>query len=379
MKAILKYPLYRRQSPTNEVEAVGYLEVNSVIEVKQIVAGKPLDGISIWFYADDGFYYWGGGVNFNEAEEFINWDELNEEIKLSILISITNDTAYWIEKNVIGALGFAVGYKNDSNSSGLALSIFVDMKIITENVPKTIVYIGVGGIPTDIKEAGEIKHNLANEILTPDEDLPMRMGGSISVKNPKEFGTRGLLLTKDKKQFLLTCFHVLLSEFPKNTLYEGVPVRLAEYPSPLKNSSVEIKTGLITYGCYDSNNDFALVKLENVNDFINGFGRSRFKGFHDANTISSLLDKQVTTAGAVSNFQQGKVLDTNATVTITQTGMRFENVVITKKLSVPGDSGAPVIDENNKIVGIVIASDDSLRSYILPIHNLIILNGYRLS
>ncbi|MEO8569205.1 MAG: serine protease, partial [Ginsengibacter sp.] len=287
---------------------------------------------------------------------------------------------YLMEKEVIGAVGFAVGYKNDNISSGLALSLFVDKKIIIENVPKTIKYLGITGIPTDIKEVGEIKHNLTDEILTPDEDLPMRMGGSISVKNPKEFGTRGLLLTKDKKQFLLTCYHVLLMEFfPNKTLYEGLPSRLAEYPSSMTMPLVESNTGSIVYGCYDSNNDFAIVKVDNANALVNGISSRRFKGFYDSNTLPSLLNKNVITAGAVTNMKQGKVLDTNGKVILTNTGRRFENVVVTEKISKPGDSGAPVIDENNKVVGIIIASDEFFRSYILPVHNLLILNSYRLN
>jgi len=55
MKAILKYPLYRRLKATNEADAVGYLPEGSVIEVESIINGKSLEGISIWFQANDGF------------------------------------------------------------------------------------------------------------------------------------------------------------------------------------------------------------------------------------------------------------------------------------------------------------------------------------
>jgi len=377
MKAILSYSLYRRPKATNEEDAIGYLSAGSVIEVSRIEAGKMLDGISIWFFAEDGFYYWGGGVQFSDEQVFGEWQGLNREIKLAMLTSIISDKAFWIEKKVIGAVGFAIGFKNDTMVAGLALSIFVDKKVDNEQTAKTVNYLGIRGLPIDIKVAGIISHNGTEEMLTPDEDLPMRMGGSISVVKSQEFGTRGLFLIKNKKQFVLTCFHVLLSEFfPKNTLYQGLPTRIAEYPSPVKNTSVEVKTGLITYGCYNNNNDFAIVKMENKNEFLNGFGRRRFKGFYDADTLPSLLHKNVITAGAVTNIKQGKVLDTNGKVVITNTGQRFENVVVTEKISLHGDSGAPVVDENNKVVGIVIASDEIERSYVLPIYNLLILNGY---
>ncbi|TMI64370.1 MAG: S8/S53 family peptidase [Bacteroidetes bacterium] len=62
MKAILKYPLFRRTAPTNEVKANDFLPEGSVIDVEEIINGTAIDGISIWHRAKDGFFYWGGGV-----------------------------------------------------------------------------------------------------------------------------------------------------------------------------------------------------------------------------------------------------------------------------------------------------------------------------
>ncbi|MEP6674685.1 MAG: S8 family serine peptidase [Ferruginibacter sp.] len=62
MKAILKFPLYKRTQPTNEIKDAGFLPEGSVIEVAEIVQGKAIDKISSWYKAEDGFYYWGGGI-----------------------------------------------------------------------------------------------------------------------------------------------------------------------------------------------------------------------------------------------------------------------------------------------------------------------------
>lgn len=67
MKAILKYSLYRRPQPTNEVAAAGFLAKDSVIEVEAIVPGKAIDNISLWYKANDGFYYWSGGIQKLQA------------------------------------------------------------------------------------------------------------------------------------------------------------------------------------------------------------------------------------------------------------------------------------------------------------------------
>jgi|GEM_PF-3794697 len=67
MKAILNYPLYRRPQPTNAIPAHGFLPKDSVIDVEEVVQGKAIDKITDWYRANDGFYYWGGGV-VNKAE-----------------------------------------------------------------------------------------------------------------------------------------------------------------------------------------------------------------------------------------------------------------------------------------------------------------------
>lgn len=63
MKAVLKYPLYRRPQATNLVEAVGYLPEGSVIDVEQIIYGDAIDGVNTWYKAVDGFHYWEGGID----------------------------------------------------------------------------------------------------------------------------------------------------------------------------------------------------------------------------------------------------------------------------------------------------------------------------
>lgn len=61
-KAILKYSLYRRTQPTNEIKSTIHLPKGSVIEVEAMVEGRAIDKITTWYKATDGYYYWGGGV-----------------------------------------------------------------------------------------------------------------------------------------------------------------------------------------------------------------------------------------------------------------------------------------------------------------------------
>lgn len=62
MKVLTRYPLYRRLQPSNLFEANGFLPAGTELEVGAIVEGTPIDGVSTWIKATDGFYYWEGGI-----------------------------------------------------------------------------------------------------------------------------------------------------------------------------------------------------------------------------------------------------------------------------------------------------------------------------
>ena len=387
MRATLKYSLYRRPQSTNEVAANGFLLKGTLIDIDYVSAGAEIDGISIWFHSTDGFFYWGGGVKAMEGTGFFSWNVLSFETQQAVLASIVNDDAYWLEKNVIGLLGQGVGYKNDETKLGLALSIFVDTKIPSGNLPKTITYTGIEGIPIDVKPVQKIEHHVYTpggiKNLQPDAGSPMQMGGSVAVNNSKDYGTRSLVLTDNNNNtFLMTCFHVLLDNFKSKGIYpfQGSSPVVANYPSEVKNTTgKKIRKLSVIAGRYTNNYDFALIRMEDNTDLRNAFDSRVFNGFYTSTSIGSLLNKEVSMAGATSIMQKGKVLETKATIFVGSAQIRFDNVIVTEKISMPGDSGAPVIDESNKIVGIIIAGNEIDRSFVLPIHNIIFQQGYTIA
>lgn len=387
MKAILKYSLYKRSQPTNEVEANGYLEVNSVIEVNQIVSGKALDGVSIWFFSDDGFYYWGGGADFSDDQIYNDWNKISPELRKDLLSSLVSDELFWFQKKVSGYVGCGWGYKNDDLTRGLAVSVFVDQKTNIGSMGNTVRYKGFD-IPVDVKEVGDFDHlvfrNNVNDIA-PDITHPMDMGGSISLEGSQAYGTRSMLLVNDKNvNCLITCFHVLFNtanEKGEITVLDSDPRRV-ETPCRFRNpfsNHVQIRNGLqIIEGKYNAFYDYAAVGVPNGVSFSNGFGDIKFNGFYMLGDLRNLQNQSVTMAGAKSNKQWGKVLDVGKSMLV-EKSQTFNDVVVTEKISERGDSGAPVVDSENKLVGIVIAGNKhDNKTLILPVSYLFTLLGYKL-
>lgn len=104
MKAILKYSLFRRPLPTNEIAAYGFLTQGSVIDVEEIVEGKPIDAVSVWYKAGDGFFYWGGGVIEPGAEPVTAADAAEAMVidKISWAHSALKITDIWNDAGVTG-------------------------------------------------------------------------------------------------------------------------------------------------------------------------------------------------------------------------------------------------------------------------------------
>jgi hypothetical protein len=384
MKAVLKYPLYRRPQPSNEGKDCGYLLDGSSIEVVKMVAGKAIDGISIWFFADDGFYYWGGGAEFTGSKVFLEWDKLSIDMQKALLQSLIADETYWFEKKAIGYIGCGWGFKNDSERNGVAVTVFVSQKTGISVLPKTVRYKGFD-IPIDVKPVKSFKHhvyiNHKKRPIAPDIFNPMQAGGSISLEGSEDYGTRSMVLkNKIGIIYLMTCFHVLLDQFKSHGKFPVDKPRsvTAEVPSNACNPfQVKLKNNLnVIEGRYTAHYDFAMVKVTEDKAYKNSFNNIEFNSFYLIEELKSLVGQTVIMAGATSSLQSGKVLDVQASLPVNDTHV-CKNIVVTEMISKGGDSGAPVIDKNGKLVGIVVSGNEKDKTLVLPVTFLFTQLGYQ--
>jgi len=381
MKAILEYSLYRRLKPTNQEMACGYLPAGSVIEVTNILEGATLDGISIWMEASDGFFYWCGGLNLNGNEVFLKWDQLDDVQKSAVAASIVNDKSGWLKTQITDYKGCAVGYKNDDTNGTIGLTIFVGKKEAAGTIGKTIYWKGME-VPVDFKETGLIREFGFIKDNNADLLTPILVGGKIS--NGGQFwGTRSMCISKDGKNYLVTCFHVLLEDLKKK---EGVDVEFTDSrPSkvnavfPFQNTG---QTYPIRQGIYNSERDFCIVELPESFKMRNRIAldilEGDIKNYVGYFELQMLQKKRLFMSGAKSGIQDSVVKETNGIVKFSTSPIEFHNLIITSNMSSPGDSGAPVVDEQNNLVGIVIGGDEKSRTYILPVYGFLANNGYSL-
>ncbi len=371
-----------------------YKTPSSIIEIDDVVVGTEIDGNAIWYKnKEDGNYYWSGGVEDIEFE-IINLflENYTSENQYKILETLTNINEFYFSKKIKLYSGCAIGDKNSDPHLGYSLIIYVSKKESNSSfqVPPFLFFRGIK-IQTDVQEVNIInQHDYKDyEKTIPiylDNDSPLKMGGSIC--NPKKnyYGTRGVKLTKNNKYYLTSCFHVLLNDYidtgyftsSDNSNKEG-----GEFPSKQrrfgtdKSSQIPIVEG--KHSKFSSIYDYAVCELKNPLDVRNKIADKEISGFYGKADIADLKNKKIETVGATSFRQEGSVLDVFATIYLNDGKLKFSNVITTTKISMPGDSGAPVIDEGGRLIGFIIGGNEIDRSFIIPFYPLVYFQNYFLT
>lgn len=79
------------------------------------------------------------------------------------------------------------------------------------------------------------------------------------------------------------------------------------------------------------------------------------------------LNKMVTSYGPITS-RQGQVLATSVDVTLARN--IFRDVILTQSISVPGDSGAPVLTSDHRLLGYIVGGDGATYSVVMPAHRI---------
>ena len=173
------------------------------------------------------------------------------------------------------------------------------------------------------------------------------------------------------KKYLLTCYHVVKS--PTDQHYES---------SKTIGSKVTLpgNTGTVTEAVRNAFVDAALVETDNATDLDNqvpGYGSITAKlNVYDRN-LDEMIGLRIYTHGITSQGKAGVIKNMYFDARLDYSGKPHElqNLLVLtdgydRPVSKKGDSGAPVLDMQNNIIGIIVGGNDRC-SFAIPIQTIL--------
>jgi len=254
----------------------------------------------------------------------------------------------------------------------------------SEVIPKEILYRGFR-IPTDVVDSepvlSMIRYSGANEV-------PSSIGFNVSLGEFENYGTAALKVQKDGNNYLLSCFHVLgtfklreVTDISKGIECHNFldrPECRISIPSGnflRDNPGAASLEGIFTDGVLTNEVDAAIAKIAQ-GDLLN---QTFFDDNNQSFTVSGefpydQLAKglKVETFGCVSGHRTGTVTDIKAQKTIVRIAgpgyafkFTFNKLIELACPCLDGDSGAPAMTADGRVIGIVIAGN-SKQTFIVP-------------
>lgn len=273
----------------------------------------------------------------------------------------------------------------------VATKVPADQLSGSNTIPDSIYYNGYI-IPTDVVQRTDVVSQ-ANIVYGGQDTIPPCIGTNVSVDKVNAYGSAGIRVKSQSSEqyYLLSCFHVLCFDqiqngmFNNTTEVEYVPSSAealqATIPGFLyrsKNNVDPVLTGKLIKGVYSSVMDAALVEIQQSDldntTFTGTDGKNITLSATDTVSLDQLNENDLVVCyGCVSGSTAGhiKAID-GGIVDITVKGpngnmpMRLSGLLYCSQISADGDSGAPVFTAGGKLIGIIVAGDNSSCSYVLP-------------
>ena len=369
----------------------GFIAVNQSVEIVSITGGDEIDGNSMWYKSAAGEYLWSGG--FAPTNDLLLVDnkpiKLQDDVLSKVYETALHELTSGFYFDIPSCKGAGVGFKTDDPQPGLRLIIFTEDS--NAGVAQSINFRGYA-VLTDVKITEGII--AANGDVYCDNASPIQIGGGTlgENENPETtFGTRTAVVTSGGQQFILTCFHVACQSLLRQGIMKYSKGQTINVNIPSADShSVIQKSGQVAEGILGDQYDYALVGIENTAWIVSRIADiGSYNGFYTLPELTwdKLKDLPVQQFGArTNNVSTGTIVAYKTdTVTIkyrvkTDSGPKIieagiSGLIVSNAPSMEGDSGAPVVDQNKKLLGHVIAFDPATSlTYIMPFAY---LNYYR--
>lgn|GEM_PF-2081951 len=316
------------------------------------------------------------------SSEFNEFSKLDSETQKTVIRRFNKENGEDLIKRFpeIQTISAKLKRSANQNINMYAISFLLTKKEQSINaniaIPRSFQYTYAGRtytIPTDIVEGGKTEFSL----FIGEGEAPKKLGLSCSRKGEQETGSIGLKVEKkdgeDKNKYLLSCYHVLcateLRNGKKSFTNTGQNVEIIS-PSEQDRTQPENIVAEITEGKLDNYTDSALAVLSDGSSVDNEL----YDNNGIINDIREVYPKDVNKlsvklSGRTSGRNIGVITDDFVDLANID-GNVFYELIETDRMSFKGDSGAPVIDFNNNIIGILVA-DNSQHSYVIPINTIL--------
>ncbi|KLU76573.1 hypothetical protein ADU80_08595 [Clostridium botulinum] len=259
---------------------------------------------------------------------------------------------YFLNKsNVVGvALGNKI--KGGFYTCQKCITVFVRRKLPVNSICRENIIPKIyNGIITDVVETGmPTLCSLTKKIR------PVKGGYSIGVDG-LEAGTMGCLVADSKKDYILTCNHVVAGNNPSG-LKKVVVQPAPKYGGKALKDVVGVVSEFIPVEREEENlEDAALVETDRSKASIDIAFKGVIKGV-DIAALGQIVEK----VGATTELTNGVVENKNATLKINFLGREivFKDQIITTKMSNKGDSGSVLLSTSKKALGLLMADTPAM-------------------
>lgn len=312
-----------------------------------------------------------------------------EELNQIRGILSTNRTQLMKRANVVAT---GIGYKETGGTKTATLCIVCSVK---EKMPASglagqdLIPATVAGTPTDVVQTGVIR-----ALQAPTGRFRPAPGGVSIGHVDITAGTLGCWVTKNGQKVILSNNHVLANSndaeigdailqpgpfdggnFPQDhiaNLTQFVPISFQGDPSECRFANAVI--GIFNLGCQviNSNTRYKVAKIQaddnrvdaaiatplnpaDVKDEILNIGPIQ-------GTIEGDLGMAVKKSGRTTGFTTGEIQQVDVTANVQYGGGRiavFVDQLLAGAMSQGGDSGSAVLDDNNRLTGLLFAGSDT--------------------
>ncbi|KRB56364.1 hypothetical protein [Flavobacterium sp. Root186] len=275
-------------------------------------------------------------------------------------------------KNVI-----SVGISHDQNNSKFISVVISDTDI--HLIPTSIPYF----LPNNLVKTIPVKVFPSSKITTQSNQITF---GDNLVNNsrPNFFGSYGLAVKfkgkNDASNLILSCYHVVIG---KNHDFKTFRFQNEEdIISTSKKEKTEI--GTIRNAVRNNLIDAAIVEVEKSlsisNNLPNGKNINKTRSISYSEQFNNIpvriygfLNQSNTAMGSIHSINNHATIE----YTLPNNGGKedwdlYGLIAINndgKSISQPGDSGAPLLDNDNNIIGIIVAGSDTF-TYAIPIQSI---------